>query len=478
MWELLEKIFMDLLLIGVIFIIYVAIRNRWFKTKEHGIFKKDDQFVILLITYMIFIFGTIEINCVDRVITITENYRQNEFVWIPFKYLSYYQDYLKFLIYTNQSSNYYSLLTLSDYLIYYCRVLLIGLPIAFSLYIVSKKKWVGFITNILVLILCFKLAHLYNIGDGLLMGVFSYLIVAVICILLKSIKINNYWVKYALFGILVTLTLIFVVNFQFSFASNDKLIKAIPFEKQIKTYDNMITVNFEDVSLYESGIYNECLSFHGYLDFDEKLFEGIPFSLKNNSDNNFSVVHKYSLNGKKHGLGTGNNNFLMDKDSLFDNDLRFYDYPDYNKKENKQFTIDNDNESSYFEYYGISKLSFGLYNYIELSGFEILEEGFKKDNYLYYEVVYKTNKFKDLNIEWDVFANSFDNDHNDIDHEYTKPEIIEETDEYIITKEKFYYYKTDRDDINNVEVKVYNGHWYLDEKDTELLFTIDRDMFN
>ncbi|GKX29443.1 hypothetical protein SH1V18_19230 [Vallitalea longa] len=458
MGELFTTVLMDLLLIGIIFSIFVAIRNKWFRTKEYGTFEKRDIFVLLLIAYILFVFGPEDADFFNKEILITRNYKPSEFIWIPFRFLALKQDFLKFQIYIGGSSTYYSLLTFSDYCIYYCRLILISLPIAFLLNMTIKKKWIGFIFNIGILILCFGLTNSYYIGDGLVMGAIAYMLVAMInTIYSKLIKKDISWLKYLSFGILVTLVLIFVMDFYFYFPSNEKLVEIVPFEKQFKTYDDLITVNLENISLYKGGRNGEYLGFHGYLDFDEKLFENTPFNLKNTILNErISVKHEYSYKGNKHGLGTSINEFSSHpKDSFFDHELKFYDYQsNYKQENNKQLSKDND-EPNYFEYYGISFVSFGLENYTEFSGFEIMEEGFKKDKYLYYEVIYKINKFEDFNIQWFINAESLDANSNDINHEYTEPEIIEETDEYIIKKEKYYYYKVHREDINRVDINVY-----------------------
>ncbi|MCT4543764.1 MAG: hypothetical protein N4A63_09495 [Vallitalea sp.] len=479
------KTVLDLLMhfvfIGTIFGIFVAIRNKWFKTEEYGNFEKGDQFVLLLIVYTLSIFTTVDINGINKEILIRRNYSQSEFVWIPFKYLALQQDYFRFLIDIGKSSDYHSLMTLSDYFIYYSRLILISLPISFLLYVVTKRKWVGLISTIGVLILGYGISGTNNIGDGLLMGLGGYILVTIVSkIIDKKARINLKWVNYVIFGALVTLVLIFVVNFHVNFDRDGKLVKTVPFEKQIKTYGGLITLNFEDVSLYKGGMDRQYLSFHGNLDFDEKLFEGTPVDLRGAVlKNNISVTHEYSFEGKEQGLGTNSNDFSLN--DYFSHALELHDYNSYvyDEKGNRmdERLRKDPNEADYFEYYGVSDMSFNLKDYTHLSGFEILEENFKRDKYLYYEVVYKIKKFKGFDVNWWIYTNSFDKNSNSIKSEYTEPKILKETDEYIIKSEKHYYYQIDRQEIDSVEVNVHGGRWDLGKRDVELLFTIDKEMF-
>lgn len=272
------------------------------------------------------------------------------------------------------------------------------------------------------------------------------------------------------------------MDFHFYFPSDVKLVKTISFEKQFKTYDDLVTVNLEDVSLYKGGVHGEYLGFHGYLDFDEKLFENKPFHMENiNPNEMISVNHEYSYKGRDQGLITSINDFSSQQNhSFFDYGLKFYDY-ETNYEKDYEFNAqlrENEDEPNYFEYYGISDMSIGLHNSTEVSGFELIEERFGEDKYLYYEIIYKMNKFKDFNIKWYVNVDSLDAYSNDIKYYYTDPEIMEETDEYVIKKERYYFYKVDREDIDRVETNVYGGTWYFDEKDVKLLFTIDKEMFD
>ncbi|MCT4543678.1 MAG: hypothetical protein N4A63_09065 [Vallitalea sp.] len=472
-----QPLIMCLIYALFIFGIVIYIRNKIYKVDEYSPFKKGDIFILLLVIYTLFILVPIEIKGIHKDVLIDTYYYNTGFEWMPFRNLELQQDYYKFLINIGKSS--YELLTLPDYLFYYGKLMLISLPIAFLLYVVTKRKWVGFIFNIAILFSCYKSSGTYYIGDGLLMGIVGYLFVLVCNKSFKKVSIKyKSWFNYIIFGALVALVLIFVVHFdRYLTIYDEELVKTVPFDKHIKTYDDLITVNLEDVSLIQGDYpYKEYLCFSGELDFDESFFEKTPFDLKRDVlKDNIRVIHEYLIEGNKHSTETNNNKFNSRMEQLFFNQrLKFWNYSSY--KDDNEIKIDTD-KTNYFEYYGISNMSIGLNNAQELSELEILKEGFGTDKYMYYEVIYKLKKFKGYDVKWFVNIKTYDKNSNSIQQEFGEDEIIEETNEYIVKRKKYYYYKVDREDIDRVEVKVDDGRWYIGEKDVELLFTIDKEIF-
>lgn len=465
-----------ILIVSVFFIVGTMTRSKLIDKEEYYSYQLKDGLFALLGLYICLFMTNIEFGGLTRNLLFLEYPSTGQIMWLPFSYLAAYKDYNIFLndVYAWQT-NPLQIEPLESFL-YYLRVFLYVLPLAFISYrTFEHRKVYGFMMALLLSVSIFFTLQLPNIGDALLLvsvafGCLIYLQKFFVKKGLSKLKLPDYLV----FITLAVVTSLFVVTFSFFSYGQDKIIGEIPLDKKLVLGDGLAKMHLDSVQWSKNSNGIHTISFYGHVTFNEEQFDlNQPINPQD-----IHITYNYAFNGMD--LTSGTNNHDFDRD-LFGFGLDLRDYSNWQKHVAKDTLKPVAREkAAYFEFYGASEMAVSLDGHEDDYNFQVLDEGFGNDEpYPYYKITYTSDKYKGKDLGWIVRPIPYALNGAPLpSSRYVTVNAIEkETEDNITQTIKCYFFQTDIQEIKTVDYEVYGGRITYETNAEELLLSLNSELF-
>lgn len=496
MGEIIWSIVKSGLFIGIFYMIIAVVRRRLFNDEYDPLWHKGDGLILLLLAYMWvfvvdglgFLSGYLEMTYLLSP-SIPSDTVIKPIQWVPYLGIIEHNEYVVFMQTIRENSDFYKEIQGIGLVFYYMKLLLGISPVIYVSYVVSERKLPGCVIGLLTTLFCANLMSYIAVGDMVLMYLVGYGLFAI------GAKVSGQWIhkpntvrQYVGFSLVFALVMVFLGYINVNYRSDGRFVGSLEMDQSYETYNNNVTVNIDEVDLYKTSMNTYEVRFFGDVEIHDGLlagtpFEGVEMSLSNK--NLFHVTHEYSYEGMEQGIGIGLASFKRDSKTWHREGLELpnYDtfgYDDNDKKSKRLRERADADDLAYFEYYGISQVRLDLSDHLdEFSGYEVLEEGFGHDEYLYYEVIYQVNSYglSDEELRWALIIHPTDSLDGMIPYEYTDPEVLNETEGVQTVRQRIYFYQVLEEEIDHVDVRLYHGYLNLDTVQETYLFGLEIEQF-
>lgn len=487
------QLLLHVLVIAAVLYSIIVARNKLEYSNEYGTLKPSDGLILMLIVYLFVFFADVNINGIDIDVFYQYGYYggTNRFSWIPFSWIAKQREMVEFYNYIERNIG--ETFTNEHIISHFVTFALNMTPLAFIVYALSSRKWLGFIIAELLTIGVMFYKFKDFVADGLVFVGVAYILFVIIGVVVNKILNKDKYRKsrvrisliihYTVATVLIILGVVFVLEIHIRPEyGNEKLVKTLEIDEQLELYDDLVTLELTHVGFYEGGSEDEILKFNGKLVKDKSLYHFFGEDINNSVDVSYRVAF---YDGVQHG-GNGSDDFTyVDPNEkpgpyhMFGRYLEFGNHDNYEEKDGEWVKAKDDHSQPFFELRGLSDISFRVNERDIDKVCEVIDAEFGEDKYRYLEYTYKVNKLNGYTLNCYVYVNVFQDNMNGIRFANSSEEIVEENDDYIIYKQKAYFYPDEVRTLtlDEIEIKAYGANYRIELENDDVLLSYELDDF-